>query len=382
MRRRVALNAQLLSAASSYRAAGISRAIRELLAHLPDADPDLHLEVFAPAAPEIAALLDRPRVTARLTCLPTYKPAVRIVWEQAVLPRLAAGADLLHSLGFVAPLAWRGRSVVTVYDLSFLRFPHLFNRANRAYLSRMTPLSVRRADHTITISEHAKREITSTMGIDPSRVSAVLLAADRRFARASADAMDRFRRDQGLADPYILHLGTLEPRKNLATLVRAYAAMRASGITSHRLVLAGGGGWQYDELDVLVRELGLESCVLFPGYVKSEEQPLWYSAADVFACPSLYEGFGLPLLEAMACGVPVVASNSSSLPEVVGDAGTLVAPLDVAGWTAALTALVTNRALHRQHAEAGPRQATRFSWERTADETAAVYRRVLDGATR
>ncbi len=376
---RVALNAQLLSGGATYRTAGISRVIYELLGRLREVPANLAYLVFAPSEGENRALLERARLRHRLTRLPTERPVVRIVWEQLVLPlALREGrTDLLHAMAFVSPLAWSGPTVVTVYDLSFLRFPRLFNRGNRLYLRAMTPLSLRRATRVIAISQHARREAIDLCGLDPGRVVAIPLAAHERLRPAPAAAIARFRSAKHLPERFILYLGTLEPRKNVETLVRAFSKLRATGVSTHALVLAGAHGWQYDPIFDLVRELGVEEWVRFPGFVSEKEQALWYSAADIFAFPSLYEGFGLPPLESMACGTPVVASNSSSLPEVVGRAGLLVEPMDVDGLADALARLVVDRSLRAHLSDAGLARAAEFSWRRTAEQTVRVYEQAL-----
>ena len=377
---RIALNAQLLSTRPTYRSAGIARVIYELLANLKAASgPDQQYVVYAPRSEENRAFLRAAGLRARLTALPTERPPVRIAWEQALLPPelYRAGADLLHALGFVAPLAWRGPTVVTVYDLSFLRFPELFNRGNRVYLGTFTPPSLRRADRVITISEHTKRDVVELCGVPPERVTPILLAADPRFRPCDPKQVAEFKARKGLPERCILYMGTLEPRKNVGTLVRAYADMRASGVTDCDLVLAGGKGWHYESIFALIEELGLGGSVHVPGFVPDAEQALWYSSAHIFAYPSLYEGFGLPLLEAMACGTPVVASGSSSLPEVVGDAGILVSPTDPYELSAALRELLASDERRARLREAGLARARTFSWQRMAVETVQVYREVL-----
>jgi glycosyltransferase involved in cell wall biosynthesis len=376
---RVALNAQLLSSKASYRSAGINRVLQHLLAELPAVPGDEQYLVFAPDSAANRRLLSAPRLRRRLTRLPMDRPAVRIGWEQTVLPveLLRARADLLHALGFVSPFGWRGPTVVTVYDLSFLRFPEVFNRANRLYLGTFTPPSLRRADRVITISESARQDVIELCGVPPERVTPILLAADERFHPAPPDDVLAFRARHNLPERFVLYLGTLEPRKNVETLVRAYGALRSQGSDDHLLVLAGPRGWQYEPIFELVETLGLSESVRFPGFVPADEQVLWYSSATVFAFPSRYEGFGLPLLEAMACGTPVVSSSASSLPEVVGDAGLLVDPSDVEGLSAALRQLLEDEPRRKALAAAGRARASELSWRRMASETVQVYREVL-----
>ncbi|MFN8634446.1 MAG: glycosyltransferase family 1 protein [Chloroflexota bacterium] len=375
----IALNAQLLSSSAGYRSAGINRVLQQLLTELPNVPGDERYLVYAPYSEPNRRLLARPRMRSRLTRLPVERPPVRIAWEQTVLPveLLRERAELLHALGFVSPFGWRGKTVVTVYDLSFLRFPEVYNRANRVYLSTFTPPSLRRADRVITISEDARRDVVELCGVAPERVTAILLAADESLQPASPEAVRAFRTRHNLPERFVLYQGTLQPRKNLETLVRAYGMLRAQGSDDHILVLAGPRGWQYDSIFELTRQLGLEDAVRFPGFVPDDDQPLWYSSATVFAFPSRYEGFGLPLLEAMACGAPVVSSSSSSLPEVVGDAGLLVDPSDVEGLCSALRELLEDEPRRLALAAAGRARAATFSWRKMAEETVQVYREVL-----
>jgi glycosyltransferase involved in cell wall biosynthesis len=376
---RVALNAQLLSNTAGYRSAGVNRVIHHLLAELPRVPGREQYIVYAPRSDLNRRLLSSARYRRRLTRLPVERPPVRIGWEQTVLPveLVRERADLLHALGFVSPIAWRGKTVVTVYDLSFMRFPEVYNRPNRVYLNTFTPPSLRRADRVITISEDARRDVIELCGVPPERVTPILLAADDRFQPASPDQIAAFRARHGLPERFVLYLGTLQPRKNIETLVRAYAQLRNEGSDDHALVIAGGRGWQFDSIFDLIRELGIEAFVHLPGFVPDDDQPLWYSSATVFAFPSRYEGFGLPLLEAMACGAPVVSSSASSLPEVVGDAGLLVDPSDVEGWCSALRQLLEDEPRRAALAAAGRTRAQGFSWRRMAAETVQVYREVL-----
>jgi glycosyltransferase involved in cell wall biosynthesis len=377
---RVALNAQLLSSAATYRSAGINRVIHRFLTALPGVPGDERYLVYAPYSPANRELLAAPRVRSRLTRLPIDRPPVRIAWEQSVLPLELARErpDLLHALGFVSPIAWRGRTVVTVYDLSFLRFPEVYRWANRTYLSALTPPSLRRADRVITISEDARRDVIDLCGVAPEKVTPILLAADERFSPASPDAIAAFRQRQRLPERFVLYQGTLQPRKNVETLVRAYARLRGQGSDDHILVLAGARGWHDESVFELTHQLGLDDAVRFPGFVPDDELALWYSSATVFAFPSRFEGFGLPLLEAMACGTPVVSSNASSLPEVVGDAGLLVDPSDVDGLAVALRDLMDDEPRRNALSAAGLARAATFSWQRMASETVQVYREVVD----
>ncbi len=373
---RVGINAHLLSDQSGYRSAGIHGYIHNLLRHLPAADPDLHYTIFvgegrpAPNA----------RLEVRISRLHTGRPALRVVWEQILQPgRLwQARVDLHHAMGFVAPVVSPCPFVVTVYDLSFVYYPEYFRPANRLYLRLMTGLSCRRARRVIAISENTARDVKAALGVPAARIDVAAPGVDTRFFEPIPDeALARFRAARELPPRFLLFLGTLEPRKNLVTLLRAYAALPDKAV---KLVLAGGKGWLYDETFRAIESLGLSGDVLTPGYIPDEELPLWYRAAEAFVYPSVYEGFGLPLLEAMASGTPVLAADTSSLPEAVGDAGMLVPPTDVNSWTESLAHAVSSVAWREEAGARGPARARAFTWARTAEQTAAIYRRALEAA--
>jgi glycosyltransferase involved in cell wall biosynthesis len=369
----IGFDAHLLSRSRSYRAAGMSRHIQNLLDRLPDAMPDARLRVFVgpdgqPPAPPA------PNVSYRLSRLRTERPRNRVVWEQLLAPRELRGLDLCHFPANVVTVATTCPRVVTVHDLSFERFPHLFHRANRAYQRAMVRLSVRLAGRVIAVSDSTRRELVELLRVSERKVEVIPNGVERCFEPLPRERVERFRADKGLPDHFIMHLGTLEPRKNILTLVRAYAALRRARDLPHALVLAGGKGWLYESIFAEVERLGLGGQVLFPGYVPFDEQPLWYNAAAVFAYPSLYEGFGFPPLEAMACGTPVVTSNATSLPEVVGDAGLMVAPTDEAALADALWRLIDDSSLRARLSAAGRVRAGLFGWDAVAARTAAVYR--------
>jgi glycosyltransferase involved in cell wall biosynthesis len=371
---RISLNAQKLSFAQAYHSGGISRYAYELLCNLRQLESRHHFTVYAPEPTADPALATGASFRLVRAGAPADRALQRILWEQLILPlRMAGQADLHHGLAFALPLVWPGRSVVTIFDLSFLRFPRMFNRGNRAYLALSTRLAARRAERIITISEHCRREVIELLGVPPGRVVTTLCAADTRFRPLPPAEVEAFRQRRRLPQRFILYLGTLEPRKNVAALVRAYARLRATRPDSPALVLAGARGWMFEEVFRTIERLGLEQQVILPGFIPSQEQPLWYNAATVFAYPSFYEGFGLPPLEAMACGTPVVVSNATSLPEVVGQAGWLVDPKDEAALTAALESVLTDPDLAASLRQAGLRQAARFSWSRLARETLSVY---------
>jgi glycosyltransferase involved in cell wall biosynthesis len=256
----------------------------------------------------------------------------------------------------------------------------MFNRANRLYLRVSTRLAARRANRVLTISEHGRQEVISLLGVRSNRVTTTYCAADDRFRPLPASAVEDFRRQHGLPNRFILYLGTLEPRKNVVTLLHAYARLVREWPAAPPLVLAGAPGWLYQDILDTLDSLKLGDRVLRPGFVLGEDLPLWYNAATVFAYPSIYEGFGLPPLEAMACGTPVVVSEATSLPEVVGSAGILVAPRDDAALALALQRVLCDDGLASDLGQAGRDQAARFSWRRMALETLQCYEEVASSS--
>lgn len=373
--RNVGLNAHLLSLTQTYRGAGINGYIYHLLRHLPETGEGvqrLRYQAFLhdPAFQAPAGL------AVQRSHWDTRAPWRRIAWEQTQLAVLSRDLDLLHGLAFAAPLAARCPTIITVHDLSFLRFPEAFRRFNRTYLTLFTRWSTRRAARVIAVSESTRRDVIALCGVPSERVVTIPNGVDKAFCPADAAEVAEFRRNRRLPDRFILYLGTLEPRKNLQTLIDAYAQLRARAAVP-KLVIAGGKGWFFETIFTRVAELGLADDVLFPGYVPGPELPWWYRAAELFVYPSRFEGFGLPVLEAMACGTPVITTTSSSLPEVAGDAALLVDPDDTDALAAALSRLLDDPQLQATLRVAGLSQALRFSWARTATETAQVYRDIL-----
>lgn len=266
--------------------------------------------------------------------------------------------------------------MVSVPDLSFRLFPAYHPRGRRLYLDLITRLSLARARAVIAISESTKQDICRLYGVPAQRVHVTHLGVDERFSPPTEAAKCAFRQKTGLG-PYIYYQGTLEPRKNLNLLVEAYRQLQQAGEVGHRLVLGGAPGWGYEAIREAVVRHGLEEQVLFLGYVSPAESPQWYGAADLFVYPSAYEGFGLPPLEAMACGTPVVTANTSSLPEVVGEAGMMVTPGDGTVLAEAMGRLLGDAELRAELGRAGHRRALSFTWAATAAATAEVYRKCL-----
>ncbi len=372
----IGLNAHLLSLSQSYRGAGISWYIFNLLKNLAQVSPDFCYSAF---------LSDRafrePSLALRLSRLPTRRPMVRILWEQFIQPLALrrTGVDLLHALAYVAPLAAPCPFVVTVYDLSFLRYPEAFRPFNRWYLQQFTANSVKRAKAIIAISESTRQDVINLLGAPPERVQTIYCGADEQFRVLAAPEVAAFKAARGLPDTFILFLGTLEPRKNVDGLIRAYARWREWQPDAPPLIIAGGKGWYYGQIFGLVEQLNLTETVRFADYVPQSELSLWYNAASLFVYPSHFEGFGLPVLEAMACGTPVITSTVSSLPEVAGTDGAarLVNPANTEALAEAMSQVMADADLRAAMSQRGLARAAGFRWDKNARETVEVYKKAV-----
>lgn len=281
-----------------------------------------------------------------------------------------------HEPNFL-PLSVALPTVVTVHDLSILRYPETHPRDRVAFMSKRIVKAIRTADRVITDADYVRQEILAEFGVDPSRVVAVPLAAAENFRQQSAEALLETLGALGLRNKgYILAVGTLEPRKNLVTALRAYARLPDILRRDYPFVIAGMSGWRLDQLGGELETLVARGEVKRLGFVPDAQLPALYAGAVAFVYPSLYEGFGLPPLEAMACGTPVMVSDRSTLPEVVGDAGMLLDALDVDAWAAGMQQLIEDTALQASYRELGLRRAAEFSWQKCAEQTLAIYRQV------
>ena len=259
-----------------------------------------------------------------------------------------------------------------------MRLPDLFPPLKRTYLTALTRASVARAVQVIAVSRQTAADVSHFFDKDPSRVTVVHNGVDSRFSPGTPEEIAAFRAEKELPDRYWFYLGTLEPRKNLDLLLDAFATWQTVADNQDvKLVVAGGKGWYYDTIFAKVAECGIEGSVVFPGFVPDEELPDRYRGAELFIYPSRFEGFGLPVLEAMACGTPVVCSGAPGVAEVAGDAAVQVPADDIAAWVAALDDLARQPEQRAALAAAGPQRAEMFSWQAAAQATLGVYERAL-----
>jgi len=358
-----------------YQPAGISRYTWHLLQALAELDTD----------DEFVILQHRKHRTPLLQQL-NFRRATLFapVHHRLEQPMLAAELlrfrlDLLHSTDFIPPLFSPIKSVITVHDLAFLHYPHFLTTVSAAYYGQIDK-AVAHAAHIIVPSEFTRQDLIAQLGAPADKVTAIHEAANPMFKPLPLDATrQEVSTRYGLPAHFILCVGTIEPRKNISGLLQAFAHLRARyGSGDVALAIAGGKGWLYEETLELVKKLEIEQQVKFLGRVPDEELHKLYVAARCHIHPAYYEGFGLPPLEAMACGTPTIVSNISSLPEVVGDAALLVDPRDVEEMAVAMQRLLRDDDLHAELREKGLQRARVFSWERAARRTLDVYRKVAE----
>jgi glycosyltransferase involved in cell wall biosynthesis len=301
------------------------------------------------------------------------------LWHRLRLPipveTITGSLDVFYSPDFVLPPTRRTtRTLLTVHDLSFLHCPETFVPPLRRYLERVVPRSIARADLVLADSAHTRSDIVSLLGVPPDRVQVLYSGVPPGFRpQPELGEGERLRARYGLSDGrYVLSVGTLQPRKNYVRLIRAFANLEPETVEPEtQLVIAGGQGWLYQDIFTEAERHGDRVRIL--GFVDEADLPALYRNAALFAFPSLYEGFGLPVLEAMACGVPVVCSNASSLPEVTGDAALLVDPLDTDGLAEAMARVLEDADLRREMVARGVAQAARFTWAQAARQLVGVF---------
>jgi glycosyltransferase involved in cell wall biosynthesis len=368
----------------TVRSAGVATYTLELALALGRAAPDTQFSLLCPRIPGATSAPELPNdapANVRLVRSVRY-PAImgepiRFLGGWVTLESAVGRADLFHGTTFSVPRRCSTPLVVTIHDLALLRFPELGTPALRRMVSRCRQ-AARAARLIVAVSEATRRDVIDLLGVPQDRVRVVHNGISESFRPVPAGpAAARAREITGAEGPYILHVGTLEPRKNLSALIHSFAAIRRRRSVPHRLVLAGARGWNCQPLFGLVERLGLGELVVFPGYVPPSDLVALYSAADLFVYPSRYEGFGFPPLEAMGCGAPVITSDSSSLPEVTGDAALHVDPNDNDALTAAMLRVLSDDSLREELRHKGQQRARHFSWDRCARQTLTVYREAL-----
>ena len=340
---------------------GVGHYTSELARALADVAPDDKFELLMPPRPSL-----RSRYWSQIG-LPLYINRLRL--------------DLFHGTNYNIPLWKVCPTVLTIHDLSLLLWPQTHERSLVRRARRRLPMMARAATAIIVPSHAVKREVCDHLEIDSRKIVVIPEAAREAFQQIPTTETESVRRRLRVEDDFILFVGTIEPRKNLLTLVRAFEEILRSDSRRPQLVIAGATGWLSEDVFTYVRAAGISDRILFVGYLADDDLRALYSACRTFVYPSLYEGFGLPLLEAMACGAPVITSDTPSIRETVGEAARLVSPTDSRGLAQAMVRLLDDAAERQQRSVAGMRHARKFSWEKTARATLDLYREVLEKGT-
>lgn len=327
---------------------------------------DVEIVALSDAGVEVPAGVEQQQLRSRT-------PVLRLLLDLA-RPGRDWSVDLLH-VQYVRPPRCDVPVVTTIHDISFEHFPVLFTRRSQLRMALTIPWSARHSAAVITGSEFSRQDLIDTYGLDPERVRVTPYAAHPQFTRLPAEEIDRRLARFAIPPGYLLCVGNLQPRKNLRRLIEAYAGLPSE--VRPPLVIVGQAAWQYADIFAAIRRHKLAEDVHFTGFVQPHELVALYGGAAVFAYPSLYEGFGLPVIEALACGVPTLASNRSSVPEVAGDAALLVDPESVDDIRAGIERLLRDEELRRTLAIEGPLRAAQFSWARCAEATVACYVQAL-----
>ena len=362
---------------------GIGRYTRELVKALIREDDNSYYVLFSGKAPKRPLLVDPIPEASNVEYREFWLNAKWLyrLWYRFRLPIsvqwLTGDIDIYHSPDFVLPPTGNIPSVLTIHDLSFVHYPEAFTGALLNYLNKVVPSSVARASHVLADSLSTKNDLVELWGVPKEKISVIYSGVGSSFRPVTEkDEIRRVRQKYELGDmPFIFSVGTLQPRKNYEMLIRAFKPIFET--TSYQLVIAGGFGWKHEQILEEVSRLGLTQRVKLIGFVDDQDLPVLYSDASLFAFPSLYEGFGIPLLEAMSCGVPVISSNTSSLPEVAGDAALLLPPNDEELWSKNLRQILEDSTRRTRMVAAGFLQARKYSWRNAAEQVLSIYHTLL-----
>lgn len=362
---------------------GIGRYTRELVRALTEVDEQNEYRFFSAkpiAEPPVANPIPQTAKSSYHSA-PLNERWLYRLWYRAQLPLpvqwVTGQLDLFHSPDFVLPpTSGNIPTLLTVHDISFAFFPEVYPEPLVTYLNKVVPRSVKKATHILADSQATKNDLVHVWQVDPTKITVLYSGVDDRFQPVrDAQKITAVRQKYNLGDaPYLLSVGTVQPRKNYQMLIRAFAPVAQE--QPHNLVISGGKGWLYDEMIAEIERQGLNGRVHFIGFVDDDDLPTLYSDADLFVMPSLYEGFGIPILEAMGCGVAVLSSNASSLPEVVGDTAVCIPPNDQAAWTRNIFHLLNNPEQRQQQIIAGFEQTKTFSWQKSARQLLEIYQQL------
>lgn len=366
---------------------GIGRYTRELIRALAKQDGRTQYHLFSAKPPAKLPVSDPLPNAKNFRHMPASLDERWLyrIWYRARLPlniqRFTGKIDLFHSPDFVLPPVGNNiPTLLTVHDMSFHHFPEHYEPSLVKYLNQVVPWSVNRATHILADSEATRYDLIGLTGVSPAKVTVLYSGVGNNFRPITDNKTIRTMREKYKlgTKPYLLSVGTVQPRKNYVTLIRAFAQI--ANDWPHNLAIAGGKGWRSDAFYEEIRRLNMSERIRMLGFVDDDDLPALYSDAALFLFPSLYEGFGLPILEAMACGVPVIASDNSSLPEVVGEAGMLLDAFDVDRWSGGIHRLLLDMDERMMMVGQGARQVYDFTWDAAAKQLRTIYKQLLRDA--
>ncbi|OGI06550.1 MAG: hypothetical protein A2Y40_07590 [Candidatus Margulisbacteria bacterium GWF2_35_9] len=370
----VAFNAQLLVFSKDYRTTGIGLYIMNLLEGLHRAEFPMTIFSSDPNVEKVYSAFSHYVSSKRVR-----DPYIRILWEQTVLPILLqkSKTEVFHSPMHVLPMTLSKKisSVLTIHDLANFRYPQFYKGAKQKYLTTMTHLSAKKADRIIAVSESTKKDLVSILGIKESKIDVVYNGLNLNIEVGHIDE-EKIRRKLELPEEYILFVGTMEPRKNIDGILSALLLLWKEKKESYNVVIAGPKGWLYSDTEKKIKEYQEIGQIMQTGYLSDEELVVVYKYAKLFVYPSFYEGFGFPILEAMALGVPVICSETSSMPEVGGDAVEYVDPKSSAQIAEKISVIYKDSKMRAVMKKEGLKQSKLFSWIKSAEQTINVYNKL------
>ncbi len=324
------------------------------------------------------AFLDKPNSKVKNYYLPGK--IKELMWKNPFISPinlLLGKVDIFHGLNFLSIPSCVKSTVVTVYDLAFMKFPEQVTKGYTEYFTKASKKAVLKSDIIISISQSTKNDLIELLQVPKEKIKVVYLGVeDYFFINKTSEEQEKIAKKYNLPQEYILYVGTLEPRKNLVGLIKAFSLLDKNIQDKYRLVIAGKKGWLYDQIFQKVKDFNLEDKVIFTGFILDSDLPSIYQGAKIFVLPSFYEGFGLPILEAMASGTPVISSNISSTPEIVGNGGILINPYSPKEITQAIKKIISDQELYERLKNKGKIQAKKFSWGKCAQETLGAYEEV------
>ncbi len=385
---RIGIDAQTILNPEMGDAAGLGHYTYQLIRHLLMTDKENEYFLFFSYRVrqkdiEKIEKFGNPNIKVKRFPFSCYKKFLPLVYSEMLANAffLKHRLDVLHVPGGRTPLAYKGKLVVTAHNLAIKKFPELFSK-KEIFKSKIKPPAYNKADITIATSESAKKDLMNNFGVDENKIKVVYNAFDEKFFNdASVNEIQKAKNKYRIEGEYILFMNTIKPLNNLSRLIEAFSKSRLilkgkKPNSNYKLVLAGKSGWMSDEIKQIAKDFGLKNEIIFPGYIAPQDLNALFAGADIFVSVPIYEEFGSPVLEAMACGVPVICSDVSSLPEITNGVAQMVNPYDLDGIKNTILKILDDDGLRREMKKKGLEQARKFHWKKTAEETIRIYEEV------